>query len=238
MRLSRPHGRTRTASCRCRRSWTCSAEAATTSSRSPTTSSTGTTAWGRSPIAIRHSLNPESWKRYREEIARGGRSARVEDLRDAGSARRGDDPQHDQPRHLRPRPGAPGLNEFLPADGRSASRCSRRSGRAGAVSVACHPHEMSEFYANTCYLWNRRKLVGAAGGPLGGRLPLGPLPGRLAREAAAHRQQRLPPARSTSTPGRRCCRREKTVACGPRRSEARDGIGVLRLTSAAAEATA
>ena len=30
----------------------------------------------------------------------------------------------------------------------------------GAVSVACHPHEMSEWYANTWYLWNRRKTVG------------------------------------------------------------------------------
>ncbi len=30
----------------------------------------------------------------------------------------------------------------------------------GAVTVACHPHEMSEWFANTWYLWNRRKHVG------------------------------------------------------------------------------
>ena len=40
------------------------------------------------------------------------------------------------------------------------STCCARSGTAGAVSVACHPHETSEFFANTWYLWNRRPLVG------------------------------------------------------------------------------
>jgi hypothetical protein len=32
--------------------------------------------------------------------------------------------------------------------------------RRGAISVACHPHETSEFFANTWYLWNRRPVLG------------------------------------------------------------------------------
>jgi hypothetical protein len=52
-----------------------------------------------------------------------------------------------------------GLDEFLSADGDPLDML-REIRRRGAVSVACHPHEMSEWFANTWYLWNRRKIAG------------------------------------------------------------------------------
>ena len=51
-----------------------------------------------------------------------------------------------------------GLDEFLSADGDPLDMLKEIRTR-GAVSVACHPHEMSEWFANTWYLWNRRKFV-------------------------------------------------------------------------------
>ncbi len=51
-----------------------------------------------------------------------------------------------------------GLDEFLSADGDPLDMLREIRAR-GAVSVACHPHEMSEWFANTWYLWNRRKIV-------------------------------------------------------------------------------
>ena len=49
-----------------------------------------------------------------------------------------------------------GLDEFCSADGDPLDMLREIRSR-GAVSVACHPHEMSEWFANTWYLWNRRK---------------------------------------------------------------------------------
>jgi len=34
-----------------------------------------------------------------------------------------------------------------------------RARDAGTVVVACHPHEQSDWYVNTFYLWNKRKEV-------------------------------------------------------------------------------
>jgi hypothetical protein len=47
---------------------------------------------GRIAHAIRHSLNPETWRRYFDEVCR--EAARLEDLRDARGPRRGNDAQH------------------------------------------------------------------------------------------------------------------------------------------------
>ena len=52
-----------------------------------------------------------------------------------------------------------GLDEFASADGDPLEMLREVKSR-GAVTVACHPHEMSEWFANTWYLWNRRKHVG------------------------------------------------------------------------------
>lgn len=53
-----------------------------------------------------------------------------------------------------------GLDTFVPADGPVEDMLARARD-AGAITVACHPHEQSEWFANTFYLWNRRSEVGS-----------------------------------------------------------------------------
>jgi hypothetical protein len=50
------------------------------------------------------------------------------------------------------------IDDFVSADG-SVEDMLVRANDAGAVVVACHPHEMSDWFANTFYLWNRRTEV-------------------------------------------------------------------------------
>lgn len=51
-----------------------------------------------------------------------------------------------------------GIDDFIPADG-PVEEMLTRANEAGAVVVACHPHEQSEWFSNTFYLWNRRDEV-------------------------------------------------------------------------------
>jgi hypothetical protein len=51
-----------------------------------------------------------------------------------------------------------GVDDFIPAEG-GVEDMLTRAHDAGAVVVACHPHEQSEWFANTFYLWNRRDEV-------------------------------------------------------------------------------
>lgn len=51
-----------------------------------------------------------------------------------------------------------GVDSFIPANG-SVEEMLTRAKEHDAVVVACHPNEMSDWYANTFYLWNRRKDV-------------------------------------------------------------------------------
>ena len=51
-----------------------------------------------------------------------------------------------------------GVDEFLSADG-TVEDMLVRAQRCGKIVVACHPHEQSDWYANTFYLWNRREAV-------------------------------------------------------------------------------
>ncbi|MGZ8797277.1 MAG: PHP domain-containing protein [Thermoanaerobaculia bacterium] len=51
-----------------------------------------------------------------------------------------------------------GVEEFISANG-SVEQMLQRAKRHAAVTVACHPNEMSDWYANTFYLWNRRNEV-------------------------------------------------------------------------------
>ncbi|HXI12151.1 MAG TPA: PHP domain-containing protein [Thermoanaerobaculia bacterium] len=48
-----------------------------------------------------------------------------------------------------------GIDEFISADG-SVEDMLTRAKRAGALTVACHPHKQTDWYANTFYLWKRR----------------------------------------------------------------------------------
>jgi len=51
-----------------------------------------------------------------------------------------------------------GLESFVSAEG-SVEEMITRANDAKAVVVACHPNEQSEWFANTFYLWNRRREV-------------------------------------------------------------------------------
>jgi hypothetical protein len=54
-----------------------------------------------------------------------------------------------------------GLRDYVSADG-TIEDMLVRANDAGAVVVACHPHEQSEWFANTFYLWDRRHAVANA----------------------------------------------------------------------------
>ncbi|HEY6146441.1 MAG TPA: PHP domain-containing protein [Thermoanaerobaculia bacterium] len=112
---------------------------------------------GKIAHAINHSLNPETFRRYIEEIrteaARAWRTYGMVVLPGAEMTR--NTINRDTSVHIL----ALGLHEYLSADGDPIEMLGEIRAR-GAVSVACHPHEMSEFYANTFYLWNRRNVVG------------------------------------------------------------------------------
>lgn len=53
------------------------------------------------------------------------------------------------------------IDDFISAEG-SVEEMLSRANESGAVVVACHPHEQSEWFANTFYLWNRRNEVAGA----------------------------------------------------------------------------
>jgi hypothetical protein len=189
---------------------------------------------GRIAHAIRHSLNPETWNRYIEEIRceaeRAWRTYGLLVLPGAEMTR--NTINRDTSVHIL----ALGLEEFLSADGDPIQMLREIRGR-GAVSVACHPHEMSEFYANTWYLWNRRRVVA----PLvdlwevGCRWDLFPVVSREVLPHIAnsdfHRPEHLY-AWKTLLPAEKSA---PGVLAALKRGK---GIGVLRLTPDAAEATA
>lgn len=51
-----------------------------------------------------------------------------------------------------------GIDDFVSAEG-SVEDMLTRAHDSGAVVVACHPNEQSEYFANTFYLWNQRAEV-------------------------------------------------------------------------------
>ena len=53
-----------------------------------------------------------------------------------------------------------GVDEFIPATG-TVEEMLERAQRLSRIVVACHPHEMSDWFSNTFYLWNRREEVGS-----------------------------------------------------------------------------
>ncbi|HYM60129.1 MAG TPA: PHP domain-containing protein [Thermoanaerobaculia bacterium] len=50
------------------------------------------------------------------------------------------------------------LDDFISADG-TVEEMLVRARNGSRLVVACHPHEQSEWFANTFYLWNRREEV-------------------------------------------------------------------------------
>ena len=51
-----------------------------------------------------------------------------------------------------------GVDEFISADG-SVENMLARARAQSRIVVACHPHEQSDWFSNTFYLWNRRDQV-------------------------------------------------------------------------------
>jgi len=49
-----------------------------------------------------------------------------------------------------------GIDEFCSADG-TVEEMLARAQRFGKVVVACHPHDQSDWFSNTFYLWNQRE---------------------------------------------------------------------------------
>ena len=111
---------------------------------------------GRIAHATGRTLTRESWNRYRDEIRREAERAwRTWGMLVIPGAELTRNTIHrDTSVHVL----ALGLEEFLPADGDPVQMLRAIRSR-GAISVACHPHEMSERFANTWYLWNRRSAV-------------------------------------------------------------------------------
>ena len=189
---------------------------------------------GRIAHAIRRSLDPESWKRYADEIERESRRAwdTYGMLVLQGAEMTRNTINRDTSVHVL----ALGLTEFLSADGDPIEMLREIRSR-GAVSVACHPHEMSEFYANTWYLWNRRRTVSGLVDlwEVGCRWDLFPVVSREMLPHIAnsdfHRPEHLY-AWKTLLPAER---NAASVLDALRRAE---GIGVLRLTPRGVRATA
>ena len=111
---------------------------------------------GKAAHGFRLSVTREGWSAYRAEIERESRRAwdtyRMLVLPGVELTRNG----------LTGRSSAHalalGLDEFVSADG-PVEEALARARDAGAVTVACHPNEQSEWFANTFYLWNRKDAV-------------------------------------------------------------------------------
>ncbi len=111
---------------------------------------------GKVAHACRLSVTRDRWDAYRSEIEREARWAwdeyrmvvlpGVELTRNATTGKRS--------AHAL----AIGLDTFVSADGPVEDMLARARD-AGAVTVACHPNEQSDWFANTFYLWNRRREV-------------------------------------------------------------------------------
>lgn len=101
-------------------------------------------------------ITPESFRAYREELEREAKRAWDAyrmivlpgfELTQNTYTRRGS-------AHVL----ALGVDEFISANG-TVEEMLVRARASSRIVVACHPHEMSDWYANTFYLWNRRSDV-------------------------------------------------------------------------------
>lgn len=112
--------------------------------------------FGRAAGVLRRTVTPNSAPGYFEEIAFEARRAweRFRMIVIPGAELTHNAVTRDASCHIL----ALGITEYLSAD-RSPLQILREIRRRGAVSVACHPHETTEWFANTFYLWNRRRRL-------------------------------------------------------------------------------
>ncbi len=188
---------------------------------------------GKVAHAIQHSLNPVSFRKYIAEIRReADRAWRTWGMLVLPGAEMTRNTIHrDTSVHIL----ALGLHEFLSADGDPIEMLGEIRAR-GAVSVACHPHEMSEFYANTFYLWNRRRTAGKLVDlwEVGCRWDLFPVVSREKLRHIANSDFHRPEHLYAWKTLLRAEKSEKSVLAALRRGT---GIGMMRLTGSE-EATA
>ena len=111
---------------------------------------------GRAARFLGRTVTPATSREYFEEIASEARRAwsRYRMLVIGGAELTHNAAHRDASCHIL----ALGIDEYLSAD-RSPLQILREIRRRGAVSVACHPHKMKEWFANTFYLWNRRRRL-------------------------------------------------------------------------------
>lgn len=111
---------------------------------------------GRAARILRKTVTPATAREYFEEIAAEARRAwdRYRMVVIPGAEITRNSIGADASCHIL----ALGITEYLSADG-SPLQTLREIRRRGAVSVACHPHRMKEWFANTFYLWNRRERL-------------------------------------------------------------------------------
>jgi hypothetical protein len=111
---------------------------------------------GKAAHRLRLSVTREKWSAYRAEVESEARRAwdtyRMVVLPGAELTRNGVTGKSSA--HAL----ALGLDDFVSADGRVEEMLARARD-AGAVTVACHPNEQSDWFANTFYLWNRKDEV-------------------------------------------------------------------------------
>jgi len=111
---------------------------------------------GKAAHRLRLSVTKERWDAYRAEIEREARRAwdtyRMLVLPGVELTRNGF--TGGRSAHAL----ALGLDDFVSADGRVEEMLTRARD-AGAITVACHPNEQSDWFANTFYLWNRKDDV-------------------------------------------------------------------------------
>jgi hypothetical protein len=116
----------------------------------------GDTLLGKAAHRLGYTLRAETFAEYRDEIEREARRAwdryRMVVLPGFELTRNA------VTRNASAHALAIGVDRFLTADG-SVESMLERANESGAAVVACHPHEMSEWFQNTFYLWNRRKEV-------------------------------------------------------------------------------
>ena len=189
---------------------------------------------GKIAHATGRTLTRESWKRYSDEIRKEAERAwktwRMIVIPGAELTRNSF--HRDTSAHVL----ALGLEEFLPADG-DPIQMLREIRAHGAVSVACHPHETSELFANTWYLWNRRPALGDLVDlwEVGNRWELFPVVSREILPHCAnsdfHRQEHLYAWKTL-------VKAERNASDVLRALRRGTGIGVLRLTPDVAAASA
>jgi len=111
---------------------------------------------GKASRRLITSVTPQNFREYRDEIEREKKRAldQYGMLIIAGFELTQNCVRRNNSAHVL----ALGVEEFISADG-TVEEMLERAQRLSKIVVACHPHEQSDWFSNTFYLWNRREEV-------------------------------------------------------------------------------